>query len=71
MQEEIERNESCIRDVLSYNRIEIRDIKVLVGPAVSLYKVYLVPGESIGSTRAGRRFRSGYGRHQRPGGYTD
>ena len=42
MQEEIERNESCIRDVLSYNRIEIRDIKVLVGPAVSLYKVYLV-----------------------------
>ena len=51
MQEEIERNESCIRDVLSYNRIEFRDIKVLVGPAVSLYKVYLVPGVKASAVR--------------------
>ena len=51
MQEEITRNESCIRDVLSYNRIEIRDIQVLVGPAVSLYKVYLVPGVKVSAVR--------------------
>ena len=51
MQEEIERNESCIQDVLSYNRIEFRDIKVLVGPAVSLYKVYLVPGVKASAVR--------------------
>ena len=51
MQEDIERNESCIRDVLSYNRIEIRDIKVLVGPAVSLYKVYLMPGVKASAVR--------------------
>lgn len=44
MQEEIERNESCIRDVLSYNRIDIRDIQAVIGPAVSQYRVYLVPG---------------------------
>lgn len=51
MQEEITRNESCIRDVLRYNRIEIRDIKVLVGPAVSLYKVYLAPGVKVSAVR--------------------
>jgi len=51
MQEEIKRNKSCIRDVLSYNRIEIRDIKVLVGPAVSLYKVYVVPGVKLSAIR--------------------
>lgn len=44
MNEEITRNESCIRDVLSYNRIEVRDIQAVIGPAVSQYRVYLVPG---------------------------
>ena len=44
MIEEIEHNESCIRDVLSYNRIEVKEIKAIIGPAVSLYKVYVVPG---------------------------
>ena len=47
MIEEIEHNESCIRDVLSYNRIEVKEIKVIIGPAVSLYKVYVVPGVKI------------------------
>jgi len=47
MQEEIERNVSCIRDVLSYKRIEIRDIQVVEGPVISLYKIYIVPGVKI------------------------
>ena len=47
MNEEIARNESCIRDVLHYNRIEVKEIKVITGPAVSLYKVYVVPGVKI------------------------
>ena len=47
MQEEIERNVSCIRDVLSYNRIDIRDIHVVEGPVLSLYKIYVVPGVKI------------------------
>ena len=47
MQEEIERNVSCIRDVLSYKRIEIRDIQVVEGPVISLYKIYIVPGAKI------------------------
>ena len=47
MIEEIEHNESCIRDVLSYNRIEVKEIKAIIGPAVSLYKVYVVPGVKI------------------------
>ena len=47
MQEEIERNISCIRDVLSYNRIDIRDIQLVEGPVLSLYKIYIVPGVKI------------------------
>lgn len=47
MMEEIEHNESCIRDVLHYNRIEVKEIKAIIGPAVSLYKVYVVPGVKI------------------------
>ena len=47
MQEEIEHNVNCIRDVLSYKRIEIRYIQVVEGPVISLYKIYIVPGVKI------------------------
>ena len=47
MQEEFEHNVNCIRDVLSYKRIEIRDIQVVEGPVISLYKIYIVPGVKI------------------------
>ena len=51
-EEEIRHTTEQIKAVLARHRIGIRDIKVRIGPAVSTYKVFPVPGEKISKIKA-------------------
>ena len=50
-QEELMRNNNRIRAALSNYRIEVVDVKAVVGPTVTLYKVYPAQGVTISSFR--------------------
>ena len=45
--EELARNNARIRSALENYRIQINDVKAIVGPTVTLYKVYPAPGVKI------------------------
>ena len=45
--EELVRNNNRIRNVLENYKIQINDVKAIVGPTVTLYKVYPAPGVKI------------------------
>ena len=45
--EELARNNKKIRETLENYRIQITDVKAVVGPTVTLYKVYPAPGVKI------------------------
>ena len=45
--EELTRNNNKIRAVLANYRIQVTDVKAVVGPTVTLYKVYPAPGVKI------------------------
>ena len=45
--EELTRNNNKIRAVLSNYKIQVNDVKAVVGPTVTLYKVYPAPGVKI------------------------
>ncbi len=45
--EELARNNARIRNALENYRIQITDVKAIVGPTVTLYKVYPAPGVKI------------------------
>ena len=45
--EELVRNNNRIRNALENYRIQINDVKAIVGPTVTLYKVYPAPGVKI------------------------
>ena len=45
--EELSRNNARIRNALENYRIQITDVKAIVGPTVTLYKVYPAPGVKI------------------------
>ncbi len=45
--EELERNNNKIRATLRTFKIEVSDVKAIVGPTVTLYKVYPAPGVKI------------------------
>ena len=51
-EEEIRHTIEQMKAVLARHRIGIRDIKVKVGPAVSTYKVFPVPGEKISKIKS-------------------
>ena len=46
-EEELTRNNNKIRATLENYRIQINDVKAIVGPTVTLYKVYPAPGVKI------------------------
>ena len=46
-EEELARNNNKIRATLENYRIQINDVKAIVGPTVTLYKVYPAPGVKI------------------------
>ena len=50
--EELNRNNNKIRSTLKNYRIEIVDVKAIVGPTVTLYKVYPAPGVKIANIRS-------------------
>ena len=50
-QEELMRNNNRIRAALSNYKIEVVDVKAVVGPTVTLYKVYPAQGVTISSFR--------------------
>lgn len=45
--EELQRNNNKIRTALGNYKIQIEDVKAIVGPTVTLYKVYPAPGVQI------------------------
>lgn len=45
--DELNRNNNKIRAVLANYRIQLQDVKAIVGPTVTLYKVYPAPGVKI------------------------
>lgn len=45
--EELTRNNNKIRAALANYKIQVRDVKAVVGPTVTLYKVYPAPGVKI------------------------
>ena len=49
---ELTKNNNIIRAVLSNYNIDVRDVKAIVGPTVTLYKVYPAPGVKIASVRS-------------------
>lgn len=51
-EEEIRHTTEQIKSVLSRHRIGIRDIKVQMGPSISTYKVFPVPGEKISKIKS-------------------
>ena len=51
-EEEIRHTTEQIKAVLTKHRIGIRDIKVSVGPTVSTYKVFPVPGEKLSKIKS-------------------
>jgi len=50
--EELNRNNNKIRSTLKNYKIEIMDVKAVVGPTVTLYKVYPAPGVKIANIRS-------------------
>ena len=50
--EELNRNNNKIRSTLKNYKIEIVDVKAVVGPTVTLYKVYPAPGVKIANIRS-------------------
>lgn len=50
-QEELQRNNFKIRATLKTFRIEVENVKAVVGPTVTLYKVYPAPGVKIASIK--------------------
>ena len=49
--DELERNNLKIRNTLANYRIDVRDVEAVVGPTVTLYKVYPAPGVKIASIK--------------------
>lgn len=45
--EELQRNNNKIRTALANYRIQLQDIKAIIGPTVTLYKLYPAPGVKI------------------------
>ena len=45
--EELTRNNNKIRAALANYKIQVNDVKAIVGPTVTLYKVYPAPGVKI------------------------
>ena len=50
--EELNRNNNKIRSTLKNYKIDIVDVKAIVGPTVTLYKVYPAPGVKIANIRS-------------------
>lgn len=50
--EELNRNNNKIRSTLKNYKIEILDVKAVVGPTVTLYKVYPAPGVKIANIKS-------------------
>ena len=50
-QEELSRNNNKIRATLASYKIQIKDVTAIVGPTVTLYKVYPAPGVKIAAIR--------------------
>ena len=50
--EELNRNNNKIRSTLKNYKIDIMDVKAVVGPTVTLYKVYPAPGVKIANIRS-------------------
>ena len=50
-QEELNRNNNKIRATLASYKIQIKDVTAIVGPTVTLYKVYPAPGVKIAAIR--------------------
>ena len=50
-QDELNRNNNKIRATLASYRIQVRDVTAIVGPTVTLYKVYPAPGVKIASIK--------------------
>ena len=50
-QDELNRNNNKIRATLASYRIQVRDVTAIVGPTVTLYKVYPAPGVKIAAIR--------------------
>ncbi len=50
--EELSRNNNKIRSTLKNYKIDIMDVKAVVGPTVTLYKVYPAPGVKIANIRS-------------------
>jgi S-DNA-T family DNA segregation ATPase FtsK/SpoIIIE len=50
--EELNRNNNKIRSTLKNYKIDIVDVKAVVGPTVTLYKVYPAPGVKIANIRS-------------------
>lgn len=49
--DELERNNLKIRNTLANYKIDVRDVEAVVGPTVTLYKVYPAPGVKIASIK--------------------
>ena len=50
-QEELVRNNTKIRNPLANYKIQVRDVTAIVGPTVTLYKVYPAPGVKIAAIK--------------------
>ncbi len=50
-QDELNRNNNKIRATLASYKIQVRDVTAVVGPTVTLYKVYPAPGVKISAIR--------------------
>ncbi len=50
-QDELNRNNNKIRATLASYKIQVRDVTAIVGPTVTLYKVYPAPGVKIAAIR--------------------
>ncbi len=50
-QDELVRNNTKIRNTLANYKIQIKDVTAIVGPTVTLYKVYPAPGVKIAAIR--------------------
>ena len=50
-QDELSRNNNKIRATLASYRIQVRDVTAIVGPTVTLYKVYPAPGVKIAAIK--------------------
>ena len=50
--DELERNNLKIRTTLANYKIQVKDVKAIVGPTVTLYKVYPAPGVKIAAIKS-------------------